>query len=182
MPNCFKEDCFEIRIETSKNLESQSTTWSNYKHHNTVKVLIGITPAGSISYISQAYGGRISDKALTENCGVLEHLNTDDVVLADPGFLIEELVGLHMAKVITPTFLKGKRQLDPQDIESTRNLASVRIHVERVIGVLRQKYTILYDIIPMFLAQKKINDVAVLDQILTVCSALFHICPSIIEK
>ena len=30
-------DCSEIFIETPKNLELQSTTWSEYKHHNTMK-------------------------------------------------------------------------------------------------------------------------------------------------
>ena len=29
-------DCSEIFIETPKDLEMQSTTWSEYKHHNTV--------------------------------------------------------------------------------------------------------------------------------------------------
>ena len=46
-------DCFEIFIERPKNLKAQAQTWSNYKKHNTVKFLIGITPQGTILYISQ---------------------------------------------------------------------------------------------------------------------------------
>ena len=41
-----------------------------------------------------------------------------------------------------PAFTKGKEQLDPIDVEKTRAIAHVRIHIERVIGLLRRKYTI----------------------------------------
>ena len=49
-------DCFEIFIERPSSLIARAMTWSNYKHHNTVKFLIGITPQGVISFISKALG------------------------------------------------------------------------------------------------------------------------------
>ena len=49
-------DASEIFIETPSDLFVQSSTWSNYKHHNTGKFLIGCTPNGAVSYISQLYG------------------------------------------------------------------------------------------------------------------------------
>ena len=58
-------------------------TWSNCKHHNTVKFLIGVTPQGVISFISKAWGGRVSDKYLTENSGLLRKLLPGDIVFAD---------------------------------------------------------------------------------------------------
>ena len=39
-------DCFEVFIERPTFLAARAQTWSNYKHHNTVKFLIGITPPG----------------------------------------------------------------------------------------------------------------------------------------
>ena len=39
-------DCFEIFIDRPTNLKARAETWSSYKHHNTVKFLIGITPQG----------------------------------------------------------------------------------------------------------------------------------------
>uniref|UniRef100_A0A9J8B0E7 THAP-type domain-containing protein n=1 Tax=Cyprinus carpio carpio TaxID=630221 RepID=A0A9J8B0E7_CYPCA len=39
-------DCFEDFIERPSNLIARAETWSSYKHHNTVKFLIGITPQG----------------------------------------------------------------------------------------------------------------------------------------
>ena len=41
-------DCFEVFIERPSNLIARAETWSSYKHHNTVKFLIGITPQGSV--------------------------------------------------------------------------------------------------------------------------------------
>ncbi|XP_075534468.1 uncharacterized protein LOC142568350 [Dermacentor variabilis] len=84
-------DCFEIRIERPSSLQPRSETWSNYKNSNTAKFLIGICPQGVITYISEGWGGRASDKHITEHCGILEYLSQGDVVLADRGFDIAEL-------------------------------------------------------------------------------------------
>ena len=54
-------DATEIFIDHPKNPDAQSTTWSTYKNHNTFKFLLGITPNGTPSFVSELYGGRISD-------------------------------------------------------------------------------------------------------------------------
>ncbi|KAK0155521.1 hypothetical protein N1851_002110 [Merluccius polli] len=133
-------DCFEVFIERPSNLIARAETWSSYKHHNTVKFLIGITPQGTVSYISNAWGGRVSDKHLTENCGFLDNIVPGDLVLADRAFNIQATLGCRMAHVKIPAFTRGKSQLAPVDLETTRKIAHVRIHVERVIGSVRQKY------------------------------------------
>ena len=57
-------DCFEVFIDRPSNLITRAQTFSNHKHHNTVKVSIGITPQATISLVSKAWGGRTSDKYL----------------------------------------------------------------------------------------------------------------------
>ena len=47
-------DCFEIYIDRPLNLLARAQTYSHYKSHNTVKVLIGITPQGSVCFVSKA--------------------------------------------------------------------------------------------------------------------------------
>ena len=46
-------DCFEVFCEPPSDLMAPAPTFSNYKHHNTVKLLIAITPQGVVSYVSK---------------------------------------------------------------------------------------------------------------------------------
>ena len=43
-------DCFKICIEKRSNLTARAQTWSNYKHRNTIKYLIGIAPQCVLFY------------------------------------------------------------------------------------------------------------------------------------
>ena len=50
-------NCHEIFIDRPTNVLATAQTFSSYKHHNTAKVLIGITPQGTISFVSDAWVG-----------------------------------------------------------------------------------------------------------------------------
>ncbi|XP_047124366.1 uncharacterized protein LOC100201601 isoform X4 [Hydra vulgaris] len=174
-------DCFEIFIERPSNLMARVQTWSNYKSHNTVKYLINIVPQGVISFISQGWGGRTSDKLITEQCGLLEKLNPADVVLADRGFNIADSVGLMCAEVKIPAFTKEKKQLSAVDVESTRKIAQLRVNVDRVIGLARNKYTILKEILPVDFLMCEADNIPTVDKIVTVSCALTNCCKSIVR-
>ena len=98
LPKCFQSfknccciiDCTEIFIERPFNLNARAQMYSNYKSHNTIKFLVGITPAGAVSFLSSGWGGRASDKEITISSGFLDKVVHGDCVLADRGFLIEE--------------------------------------------------------------------------------------------
>ena len=192
MPMCFQEsfgknvaiiiDCFEIFLDRPSNLQARAYTWSNYKHKNTCKVLIGIVPQGTVAFVSEAWGGRASDKHITENCGILKKLLPGDIILADRGFNIAESVGTMQAKLHIPAFTKGKSQLSALEVEQTRSIANVRIHVERVIGLVRQKYTILQSTLPIhFMIKRAGEDIPVVDRIIRVCCALTNVCDSVVS-
>ena len=74
MPESFKKeypntriiiDATEFPVERPSSLLVQACTFSAYKK-NTVKVLIGVTPSGAISFVSEAYEGSISNRKLVE--------------------------------------------------------------------------------------------------------------------
>ena len=103
-------DCFEVFMQRPTSLKARAQTFSNYKKHNTVKFLIGITPQSSVAFISKGWGSRASDVHITENCGVLQKLRIlpGDIVLADRGFTVQEAAGLYRAEVHILPFTKGK--------------------------------------------------------------------------
>ncbi len=173
-------DCFEIFLDRPTSLLARAQTYSAYKHHNTVKYLIGITPQGTVSFISNGWGGRTSDKHLTEHSNLYDNLLPGDTILADRGFDIKESVALLFSKVVIPAFTKNKKQLDPIAVEQTRSIANVRIHVERVIGNVRKKYSLLSDTQPIDFVISTDGKETTLDKIVTVSCALVNICDSVI--
>ena len=76
-------------------------------------------------------------------------------MLANQGFDTAESVRMMQASLHIPAFTKGKDQLSAVEVEETRTIANVRIHVERVIGMVQQKYSILHSIIPIDFVIKK---------------------------
>ena len=174
-------DCFEIFCERPSDLMARAQTFSNYKHHNTVKFLVGITPQGSVSFVSKGWGGRVSDKHLTENCGILDYLSAGDQILADRGINIQDSVGLDCVEIKIPPFTRGKKQLSRMEIDHARQLSRVRIHVERGIGVLKQKYTILASTLPInMIMYDSETKTSMIDKIVIICSALCNCCESVV--
>ena len=171
-PNCVVIiDCFEIFLDRPLNPLAKAQTFSSYKHHNTVKYLIGITPQGTVSFISEGWGGRVRS---------LDHLNAGDVILADRGFDIHKSVGLFCSTIKIPAFTKGKKQLSGIEVEQTRRIANVRIHVERVIGNIRKNYSILSATQPIDFVTVRNGDATTLDKIVTSCCALVNMCDSVV--
>ena len=102
-----------------------------------------------MTFVSRGWGGCVSDVLLTESCGSLQNLLPGDLFLADRGFTVQESAGVYCAEVQIPAFTWGKRQLSRCEVHATRQLARVRILVERVIGVIWQKYSILESTLPI---------------------------------
>ena len=80
--------------------------------------------------------------------------NQQLVVMADRGFNIQDILLKYNMKLAIPPFLKGQDQFTEEDNIITKCVANARIHVERVIGMLKVfkilKHTVpseLYDLI-----------------------------------
>ena len=183
-------DCFEIFIEAPRNLLARAQCHSQYKKHTTVKVFISCTPLGAVNFVSKYWRGRASDIQIVRESGFTTtrfHM-PDDQILTDRGFTLQEDFALNpRSEFIIPAFTRGKKQLSACEIESTRKITSVRIHIERVIGLINNRYTILKGIIPNRMVKsvkdEQLNSALVnCDKTVTVCAALVNLGESIVYK
>ena len=141
LPKCFKKyknirciiDCTEVHVQSPGNFEAQGNQYSSYKGHTTYMFLVAIPPNGAILFVSDAYEGTISAKEIVRLSGFLDFLNPGDVVTADRGFFIKELLNERHLKLITPPFLGSRHRFTPQEEALTKDIAKHRIHVERSI-------------------------------------------------
>ena len=118
----------------------------------------------------------MSDKNLTQQSDFLQYIEPGDTILADRGFNINDDISVHGGTLIIPAFTRGKTQLSQQDVERSKELSKVRVHVERIIGMLKSKYTILQGTLPIdVIKHNEDTEVANIDKILVVCSALTNI-------
>ena len=86
---------------------------------------------GCAAFISPPYEGSISDKEITKQSGLLDHIDDGDVLLCDRGFLIDELLAEKNARLIIPPFLRNKAAFDINDELKTKQISKARIHIER---------------------------------------------------
>ena len=118
---------------------------------------------------------------LPEHSGFLLNLFPGDPILADRGFDIQDNLSLHYAEVKVPDFTKEKQQLLPLEEERNQKIANVKIHIERVIGNLRKKYSLLnLQLLIDFLIRKENAEYCTTDKIVTICCALCNLCDSVV--
>ena len=145
MPEAFKAKykstrviigCTEVRCQMPSSLQLNGELFSSYKNHATLKGLVGISPRGAITFVSQLYTGSTSDREMVRRSGLLDlPFNGKGSVMADKGFTIEDLLPLGVSLNL-PLFLGGSSQM-PADVVKTQEIASLMIHIERAINKLR---------------------------------------------
>ena len=166
---CVIIDCSEIFIETPSSLDVAAMCWSNYKHHYTIKYLIGITPNGAVSFLSECYSGRSSDVFIVKDSNFLNCLQPNDQVMADRGFKIADLMNFYQCSLAIPPSKHTNLQMTKHDVHSTSKIANVRIYVEQAIKRMKD-YRFLSTEVPILLLPH-------IDYIVTVCAALTNLKP-----
>ncbi|XP_047137573.1 uncharacterized protein LOC100202502 [Hydra vulgaris] len=169
-------DCFQVFIESPA--------------LHILTVFISCTPLGAINFVSKCWGGRASDIQIVResNFTSSKYHYPGDQILADRGFTLkDDFATLSYSEPLVPAFKKNKTQLSADDVESTRKIASVRIHIERVIGLLKNRYSILKGILPIRTV-KRLKDEAThskhasCDKIVVVCAALVNLGENIVFR
>ena len=101
--------------------------------------ITGIAPCGLITFMSEAYGGRVTDGHLTARSGILDLLEYGDLVLADKGFpTIERSVLENHSFLVMPPMVREKRQFSKSQNEEGYQISSLWIHVERAIERIKR--------------------------------------------
>ena len=160
-------DCTEIKCQTPQDLEKQSELYSEYKSHNTFKGLVGISPNVWITFVSSLYGGSISDKEIVKNSSFVDLLDQHDLIMADRGFDIQDLLAKKKVTLFIPPKRQSKsEQFSKEDCFETMRIANLRIHVERAIRRIKG-WHIFDSVVPLSLF-------GVINQLWTVTSLLVN--------
>lgn len=170
-------DCFEVEIQKPSGALHQALTWSQYKSANTAKYLISSTPNGLVNFISKGFGGRTSDQEIVLKSGYLDVLPNNCHVLADRGFKqIVPLLEKKQCKLVRPPSVHTAEKQTASQVRQSKLIASVRIHIERVIRRLREFKMIA----PHACIPKKL--LAYLDYIVIVACAIVNLQGPLIQN
>ena len=113
----------------------QRATWAEYKHHNTVKSLICVSPNSGITSISKACTGRLDQKSTLES-GFLDHIPQFTTIMADLDFnLIDKCTRRNIHFEIPQQ--KRNNSDDTSSAKQDLSTAKVCILVEQVIRHLK---------------------------------------------
>ncbi|CAI6370298.1 unnamed protein product [Macrosiphum euphorbiae] len=163
---------FDLAVRfNSSSATTTNIVITNYKHRNTWKALIGIAPNGVVTFVSKLFPGSTSDKVITLKSGLLEQLVPGDLILADKGFLIRDILPPGVSLNIPP-FLDTP-QFTPDQVVQTETIAKARIHIERAIQRIKC-YSIL-DVIPFSMLKQA-------ESIFQVVAALTNLQPPLIKE
>ena len=153
-------DCSELFAQCSKDHLLQRL-WSSYKHHNTLKFLIGVAPNLMITFVSKAFCGSISDKEICLQSGFFDILEPYCSIMADRGFRISQECTSRQIQLIIPPGRRGHTQMLSGQVLKTKEIAQLRILVEQVIRRLKC-FRILSQELPL-------NLIGHIDDILVTC-------------
>ena len=101
---------------------------------NSFKVLVGVEPNAVITYVSKLYPGSISDKAIAQESGLLNHFTPGDMILVDKEF-IQDIVPWRVSVNIPPFLNNGT--FTESEAKATKAIARCQIHVERANARLK---------------------------------------------
>ncbi len=133
-------DATEIFAVTASMKSVNSILYSAYKHHSTLKWLVGCDPIGTTwdDSITEGYPGSISDPMRTFITEILEQIPFGCAVEVDKGFLIENdcaMLGIYCIRPVK--FLEKQTQQSKEDVAHTQKVANSRIVIEQANGQMK---------------------------------------------
>ena len=163
--------CTEYLVEKPVRSMTHMQTWVKHKHSNTFKQLVGISPNGAFTFLSNLYIGSTSDLNIFKKCNFLDKVEEGDDIMADQGFNISHLLSEKQATLNIPTLAHGQNLSQSRKaVNRSKKIARVRI-VERAIRRLKT-FKILSGVIPRSL-------LGTMDELVTICAVLCNLQPTL---
>jgi len=97
--------------------------------------------------LPKLWGGNASDKQIVKETGILNLLEKGDSVMADKGSTNQDLLDPLGVTLNMPPKQESNRQLLRQEVEQTRRIVTMKIHVERKMEQ-KKNFRILQGVIP----------------------------------
>ena len=157
----------QLFIETPKGHKNQRLSWSNYKHHNTMKILVTVAPNSSIIFASKNCSGSISDKVLTNRCSYLDRIDHYYQLMPDKGFNMADDCASRCVELIIPPGKRHRSQMLSKAVKKTNSTAKMKILAEQAIRQLKILKNLANEVLISVIPQ--------LDDIVIVCSALTNL-------
>ena len=145
----------------------QKITWSNYKHHNTAKLLVCVAPNCGILFVPKSYGGFISDKQFTNRSEYLDLVPMYSRILFDKGFKLSDECAQRFIYYVSPPDRRGAAQMTPSEVWKTKHIANLRRLVEQMIRRLKS-----FRILAM---EYPINTLKLFDDVVCIFGALSNL-------
>jgi len=101
-------------------------------------------------FVSDAFEGFMSDDDIVKKTGFFDTFEAGDLILADRGFIIRDILYEKKVDVNIPPFFQRRSRLMVGEEIIFKQIARVRIHVERAIRRI-QKFRLLKRVIPLSL-------------------------------
>lgn len=181
-------DCFTVHFEEPASRGGQQQVAPSSQgagtNNNVLKYLIGVAPQGVVTFVSRGVPGNVSDRSLTESCGLLCKLLPGDVVLASRDLGICDSVAARGACFKSAGSFQaesfGPPAGSPSPPPAVVSCESVSRHVDRVISMVKQRYAMLTGPVesPFTAASERTSNLSTFDKIVQVACALNNLCIS----
>ncbi|PFX26981.1 RNA-directed DNA polymerase from mobile element jockey [Stylophora pistillata] len=126
-------DAHEIKVQAPSSLVLNSEMYPSHESHTTYQGNVVISPSGEIIHTSSLFEGSISDKELIKQSSLLPLLQPGDQIMADKGFVIQDILTPLGCSVVMPSFLSSKQQFSKGELRESKKIHILRVHVERAI-------------------------------------------------
>lgn len=141
-------DATYIYVEKSFNHQFQKQTYNSQKKRNYVKPMVCVASDGTIictvgPFKATQNDATIMTQIIPENIPAMRNFMEDDVMLVDRGFrdCVEDFEARGY-EVRIPAHARGSQQLSTIEANRTRMVTKCRFEVERINGVMKNKFKI----------------------------------------